>query len=140
LTDPASVLRAGLVPYWCPAPTRQHVDDLQRWIAGSQPYASIEALPEPPGTLRFDVATPTAWTAAVAFGQRHARVDPRCRRAYPLGSVPPCHAAAVLRTHPCDLPRPHPMAPARAHRPRQRRRHSDGHQFGARPMNPRIRV
>jgi hypothetical protein len=114
LIDPGHVVRAGLVPYWCPRPTRTEVDLLQQWIAGSQPFTSIEALPEAPGTVTADLAPPTSWAAAVAFAQRRGVVDPQCRRAYPLGSVPRGHATTVLSGHPYDLPPPPPLNPARA--------------------------
>jgi hypothetical protein len=114
LTDPRHVLRAGLVPYWCPRPSRTEVDLLQQWIAGSQPFTSIDALPEPTGTVASDLAPRTAWTAAVAFAQRRGVVDPLCRRAYPLGSVPRHHATTVLKGHPNDQPRPPSLNPVRA--------------------------
>jgi hypothetical protein len=114
LVDPRHVVRAGLVPYWCPQPTRTEVDLLQQWIAGSQPFTSIEALPEAPGTLTPDLAPPMSWAAAVAFAQRRGVVDPVCRRAYPLGSVPRNRATTVLGGHPFDPPPPPPLNPVRA--------------------------
>jgi hypothetical protein len=109
LTDPWNVVRAGLVPYWCPGTTRTDVDELQEWIAGSQPFSSIDVLPEPPGTLLTDFAPPASWAAAAAFGQRRGVVDPICRRAYPLGHIPHRHAAKVLNDLPYDTPRPKPL-------------------------------
>jgi hypothetical protein len=106
LTDPSQVRRAGLVPYWCPVSSRADVTGLQEWIAGSEPFGDIEAVPEPPGILRDDVAPWAAWAAAVAFGQRSGVVDPQCRRAYPLGRVPHRHVASVLAAHPSDAPVP----------------------------------
>jgi hypothetical protein len=114
LTDPSQVRRAGLVPYWCPGSSRTDVAGVQEWIAGSEPFSDIQALPEPPGTVREDVATWAAWEAAVAFGRRHGVVDPQCRRAYPLGRVPHRHAASVLAGHPYDVPVPPTLTPSHA--------------------------
>lgn len=113
LTDPSHVRRAGLVPYWCPGSSRSDVAGVQEWIAGSEPFSEIQALPEPPGSLREDVATCTAWEAAVAFGRRRG-VDPQCRRAYPLGTMPHRHAATVLAEQPVDVPVPPTLTPSHA--------------------------
>ena len=114
LTDPSHVRRAGLVPYWCPGSSRTEVAGVQEWIAGSEPFSDIQALPEPPGTLRDDVATWASWEAAVAFGRRRGVVDPQCRRAYPLGSVSHRHAVSVLAGQPYDMPVPPTLAPSHA--------------------------
>ncbi|GAA0722942.1 hypothetical protein Drose_09200 [Dactylosporangium roseum] len=104
LIDPWHVIRAGLVPYWCEHPLRSAVRALSWWLAGSEPYTSVEVLPEPPGMPLPTVAHLSEWEAIAAFASRHSLVDRRCARAYPSGMVPAHHATQVLRTHPYDLP------------------------------------
>jgi len=57
LLDPYHVLRSGLVPYWCESSTRPGVDAAALWLAGSEPFTSIDALPEPPGMDAPGIAT-----------------------------------------------------------------------------------
>ncbi|MGW5673347.1 hypothetical protein, partial [Micromonospora sp. NPDC003776] len=49
LLDPWQVVRAGLVPYWCENATRRRVEGVEMWLAGSEPFSSVDVLPEPPG-------------------------------------------------------------------------------------------
>ncbi|GAA2352860.1 hypothetical protein [Dactylosporangium salmoneum] len=104
LLDPWHVVRAGLVPYWCEYPLRSAVRAVSWWLAGSEPFTSIDVLPEPPGVTLPTTAPLAEWEAVAAFGTRHALVDSRCARAYPGGGVPAHHATQVLRTQPHDLP------------------------------------
>ncbi|MER7005079.1 hypothetical protein ABT297_18800 [Dactylosporangium sp. NPDC000555] len=104
LFDPWHVVRAGLVPYWCEHPLRSAVRAVSWWLAGSEPFTSVDVLPEPPGVPLPTTAPLAEWQAVAAFGTRHALVDGRCARAYPSGSVPAHHATQVLRSHPHDLP------------------------------------
>ncbi|MFI5911787.1 hypothetical protein [Dactylosporangium sp. NPDC051541] len=114
LVDPWNVLRAGLVPYWCREPTWDAVQELCWWLAGSEPFTSIEALPEPPGAHRPSTAPLYSWRAAAAFATRRGVVDGRCARRYPTGTVPARHAIKVLRDHPGDLPLLPPLRPGEA--------------------------
>jgi hypothetical protein len=104
LLDAWHVIRAGLVPYWCEHPLRAVVRSLSWWLAGSEPFTSVDVLPEPPGMPLPTVAHLTEWEAVAGFAARHGLVDRRCARAYPSGTVPGHHATQVLRTHPYDLP------------------------------------
>ncbi|GAA1517945.1 hypothetical protein GCM10009827_036260 [Dactylosporangium maewongense] len=104
LLDPWHVLRAGLVPYWCEHPLRSAVRSLSWWLAGSEPFTSVDVFAEPPGMPLPTVARLEEWQAVAAFATRHGLVDRRCARAYPSGVVPGHHATQVLRMHPYDLP------------------------------------
>jgi hypothetical protein len=104
LLDPWHVVRAGLVPYWCEHPLRSAVRAASWWLAGSEPFTSIDVLPEPAG-MPLPTAAPLAeWEAMAAFASRRGLVDARCARAYPSGAVPAHHATQVLRAQPHDLP------------------------------------
>jgi hypothetical protein len=37
------------VPYWCPRPLFGDVEAMEYWLAGSEPYRSIDLLLDPPG-------------------------------------------------------------------------------------------
>jgi hypothetical protein len=104
LIDAWHVVRAGLVPYWCEHPLRAAVRAASWWLAGSEPFTSVDVLPEPPGMPLPTVAQLSEWEAVAGFATRHGLVDLRCARAYPAGTVPPHHATQVLRTQPHDLP------------------------------------
>jgi hypothetical protein len=110
LLDPWQVLRAGLVPYWCPSVRLRHADALQWWLAGEEPYTSIEVLLQPSGgpSLPGELE---CWQGAAAFAGRGGVIEPRCRRAYPHRPLPARHARKVLQQHPCDLPVPPPLDP-----------------------------
>lgn len=104
LIDPWHVLRGGLVPYWCEHPLHATVRAAAWWLAGSEPFTSVDVLPEPPGMPLPTIAPLAEWEGLAGFGTRYARVDARCARAYPSGAIPAHHATQVLRTHPNDLP------------------------------------
>ncbi|MET7398571.1 hypothetical protein ABZS66_34295 [Dactylosporangium sp. NPDC005572] len=104
LLDPWHVLRAGLVPYWTEYPLRSAVRSLTWWLAGSEPFTSVDVFPEPPGMPLPTVAHLSEWEAVAGFATRHGLVDRRCARAYPSGMVPAHHATQALRGHPYDLP------------------------------------
>jgi hypothetical protein len=115
LLDPWQVIRAGLVPYWLPGPSRYAARELHWWLAGSQPFTQIDVLVEPPGGPRDDLATSdlaslTDFSAAAGFARVRGTVDERGAREYPDGHVPPWRAAEVLRRHPYDLPVPPRLA------------------------------
>lgn len=109
LIEPWHVLRAGLVPYWCEYPLHAAAETLQWWLAGSEPYSSIEVFAEPPGLPLPTMAQLSEWEAVASFATRRGAVDRRCARAYPLGAVPAHHTTAVLRGYPYDLPCPPPI-------------------------------
>jgi hypothetical protein len=114
LIDAWQVLRAGLVPYWCRNAERRHVDRLAWWLAGSEAFSTITALPEPPDAAPRDLAPLATWEGLTRFATRYGELDPRCRRAYRAGSLPPGHVSAALRGHPNDLPALSPMTPEQA--------------------------
>lgn len=109
LVDVWQVIQAGLVPYWCADPLRASAAALEWWLAGSQPYAQIEVLIDPPGRPSAAVAQISQWLAAAAFATRRGAVDSLCARQHPRGSVAPAHGTTTLRAHPRDLPAPPPL-------------------------------
>jgi hypothetical protein len=106
LLDPAQVIRAGLVPFWLPAPLHHAVSETAWWLAGSEPFSQIEVLIEPPGTSAPSLASLAQFEAVARFATRQGRVDVATARAYPYGTVSARHASRVLKTHPYDLPAP----------------------------------
>ncbi|GAA3282160.1 hypothetical protein Dvina_09640 [Dactylosporangium vinaceum] len=104
LLDPWHVIRAGLVPYWCEFPLRSAVRAASWWLAGSEPFTSVDVYPSPPGLTLPTTAPAADWDAVAAFATRHGAVDARCARAYPTGTVPPHHTTQALRAQPSDLP------------------------------------
>ncbi|MFI7607723.1 hypothetical protein ACIBTV_21635 [Micromonospora sp. NPDC049366] len=114
LLDPWQVVRAGLVPYWCENATRRSVEGVEWWLAGSEPFTSVDVLPEPPGVRSPALAGLPQWLAVAGFGGRRRALDRTSARGYPVTSVPTRRATEVLRAQPYDLPVPPPMAPAEA--------------------------
>jgi hypothetical protein len=114
LLDPWQVLRAGLVPYWCENATRRRVDGVEWWLAGSEPFSSVDVLPEPPGVRSPALAGLPQWLAVAAFGRRRRALDRGSARGYPVASVPTRRATEVLRNQPYDLPAPPPLTMAEA--------------------------
>ncbi|BCJ62971.1 hypothetical protein [Micromonospora endophytica] len=112
LLDPWQVLRAGLVPYWCENATRRNVEQVEWWLAGSDPFSSVDVLPEPPGVRSPALAGLPQWLAVAGFGRRRRALDRTCARGYPVASVPTRRATEVLRAQPCDLPTPAPLGMA----------------------------
>jgi hypothetical protein len=110
MLDAWHVLRAGLVPYWCPRPLQGDVEALEFWLAGSEPYASIDLLVDPPSRLSPRVVPRDRLSALPRFATERGVVDPACRRNYPLGAVDRRHADRVLSAQPGDLPAPSPLA------------------------------
>ncbi|GAA5183268.1 hypothetical protein GCM10023322_22150 [Rugosimonospora acidiphila] len=106
LIDPAQVVRAGLVPFWLPAPRRHTVAETAWWLAGSEPFTQIEVLIEPPGTSAPTLASLAQFEAVARFATRQGRVDTATARAYPYGTISARHASRVLKAHPYDLPVP----------------------------------
>jgi hypothetical protein len=104
LLDPWHILRAGLVPYWCEAPTRDGVAATELWLAGCRPFSSVDVLPEPPGATWSQVAPMAQWSVLAQFAGRRGAVNPSVARAYPLRAMAPRHATDALRTLPYDLP------------------------------------
>ena len=117
LLDPWQVLRAGLVPYWCENATRRRVEGVEWWLAGSEPFSSVDVLPEPPG-LR---STGAGRTAAVAGGggvrASPAGAGPGRRPGLSgrLGTHPTCHrGVAQPAVRPARSPPPLRVAEALA--------------------------
>jgi hypothetical protein len=106
LFDPWQVVRAGLVPYWCENATRRSVAGAEWWLAGSDPFSSVDVLPEPPGMQSPALAGLPQWLAVAAFGRRRRALDRVAARGYPVTSVPTRRATQVLRGQPYDLPLP----------------------------------
>ncbi|PWU54152.1 hypothetical protein DLE60_30030, partial [Micromonospora globispora] len=109
LLDPWQVVRAGLVPYWCENATRRRVEGVEWWLAGSEPFSSVDVLPEPPGVRSPALAGLPQWLAVAAFGRRRRALDRGSARGYPVTSVPTRRATEVLRNQPYDLPVPPPL-------------------------------
>ncbi|MEU5940105.1 hypothetical protein ABZ807_13110 [Micromonospora sp. NPDC047548] len=109
LLDPWQVVRAGLVPYWCENATRRSVDGVEWWLAGSEPFSSVDVLPESPGMRSPALAGLPQWLAVAAFGRRRRALDRTAARGYPVASVPTRRATEVLRNQPYDLPVPPPL-------------------------------
>ncbi|NLU79660.1 hypothetical protein HCA58_14960 [Micromonospora sp. HNM0581] len=114
LLDPWQVVRAGLVPYWCENATRRSVEQAEWWLAGSEAFASVDVLPEPPGVRSPALAGLPQWLAVAGFGRRRRALDRTSARGYPVTSVPTRRATEVLRTQPYDLPSPAPLAAGEA--------------------------
>jgi hypothetical protein len=108
LLDPWHVLRAGLVPYWCPSARPRHAEQFTWWLAGEQRYSSVEVLLQPPGppALPGEVE---AWQCAAGFASRRGVVESGCLRAYPGRPLSGRHATRVLCQYPSDLPLPAPL-------------------------------
>jgi hypothetical protein len=111
LLDPWHVLRAGLVPYWSAQPARDDVEALEYWLAGSEPFRSVDVLVEPPARISPHFVPRTRLSALGRFGVDHGLVDPTCLRQYPLGALDAGYATKVLRGQPYDLPVPKSLAP-----------------------------
>ncbi|SCL51576.1 hypothetical protein GA0070604_2386 [Micromonospora eburnea] len=114
LLDPWQVIRAGLVPYWCENATRRRVEGVEWWLAGSEPFSSVDVLPEPPGVRSPALAGLPQWLAVAGFGLRRRALDRGVARGYPVASVPTRRATEVLRNQPYDLPVPPPLRMAEA--------------------------
>nr|WP_089016225.1 hypothetical protein [Micromonospora inositola] len=114
LLDPWQVVRAGMVPYWCENATRRRVEGVEWWLAGSEPFSSVDVLPEPPGVRSPALAGLPQWLAVAAFGRRRRSLDRGSARGYPVTSVPTRRATEVLRNQPYDLPVPPPLRVAEA--------------------------
>jgi hypothetical protein len=109
LLDPWQTIRAGLVPYWCETATRAGVGAAELWLAGSQPFSSVDILPEPPGATWSQVAPMAQWSVLAQFAARRGVVNPAVARAYPLRPLAPRYATEALRAQPYDLPAPEPL-------------------------------
>jgi hypothetical protein len=112
LLDPRHVVRVGLVPYWSPRPGHRDVDELEYWLAGSEPFGSIEVLVEATCRHSSQLGPRGRLVGLSRFGTDHGRVDPASLRRYPLGVPDPGHATTVLRGFPYDQPTPPPLAAA----------------------------
>lgn len=110
LLDPHHVGRSALVPYWCETSSDHAVRSAQLWLAGSEPFSSIEALPEPASCGSTPMATLEQWQTLARFAVRRGMIDRHLERAYPTRPLSPSDASGVLRHQPCDLPRP-PVLP-----------------------------
>lgn len=93
LLDPGQVLRAGLVPYWCENATARRIAGVEWWLAGSEPFSSVDVLPEPPGLRSPAYAGLPQWLAVAGFGAAGG----------PWTGAPP--AATRSPRYPPDVPR-----------------------------------
>ncbi|MBQ1071464.1 hypothetical protein KBX39_32545, partial [Micromonospora sp. D75] len=82
--------------------------------AGSEPFSSVDVLPEPPGLRSPAHAGLPQWLAVAGFGRKRRALDRGAARGYPVASVPTRRATEVLRNQPCDLPTPPPLRAAEA--------------------------
>src|SRR5262249_15055452 len=99
--------RAG--PVLVPRPLDADVEALELWLAGSEPFRTIDLLVDPPGRLSPRVV-PRDWLSALPrFATARGLIDPTCRRNYPLGAVSARHVTRVLSELPYDLPPPPPL-------------------------------
>ncbi len=114
LLDPWQVRRAGLVPYWCPRPLDADLEAMEYWLAGSEPYRTVDLLVDPPGRLSPRVVSRDRLSALPRFATARGLLDPTCRRNYPLGAIGPSHATRVLGELPHDLPLPSPLSASAA--------------------------
>ena len=100
LLDPWLVLSAGLVPYWCESAAARAVDGAECWIAGSERFALVDVLPQPPGSVCDAYATPGQWRSSSWFAGRSGLVDREAMRRYPMLPLATGHATTVLRCRP----------------------------------------
>ncbi len=98
LLDPWLVLTAGLVPYWCESASVGAVDGAESWLAGSERFAEVDVLPQPPGTVCDAHAPAAQWRAPSWFAGTTGLVDREAMRRYPMLPLPTSHATAVLRS------------------------------------------
>lgn len=112
LLDPWLVLCAGLVPYWCESAAARAVDGAESWIAGSERFAQIDVLPQPPGTVCDAYARPGQWRSPAWFARRSGLVDREAMRRYPMLPLPTGHATTVLRARPRAAAGPPPLTMA----------------------------
>ncbi|MFC0527469.1 hypothetical protein [Phytohabitans kaempferiae] len=110
LLDPAQVLRAGMVPYWCETPSSRAAMALSWWLAGSTTFSSVDVLVDGFGVPTAATANPSQWNAAAKFGAKRAAVDPAATN-LAMFPLPVRHATAVLRSQAADLPPPPPLTP-----------------------------
>jgi hypothetical protein len=98
LIDPWRVLTSGLVPYWCESAARPAVDAAEWWLAGSDVFATVTVLPEPPGTLCDAHAGPAQWRAIASFSGCRPHFNRLAMSRYPTLPLPASHACDVLRS------------------------------------------
>lgn len=112
LIDPWSSLSAGFVPYWCESASRAAVGAAEWWLAGSRPFDTVTALPQPPGTACDAHAGLREWRSLTTFATGRGHIDPRAVSRYPMLPLPSGHAAAALtrQTGPGLSPDPVPLA------------------------------
>jgi hypothetical protein len=110
LLDPFHVGRSGLVPYWCETASDRAVRAAQLWLAASEPFSCVEALPEPAGSDSTPTATLEQWQTLPRFAVRRGSIDRHLERAYPARTMAPSDATGILRQQPFDMPRP-PVLP-----------------------------
>ena len=106
LLDPYHILRAGLVPYWCEAPTTAALAEAELWLGACEPFATVDLLPEPTGRPWPRLAPFSHWQALAKFASRHGAIDDGLAGSYPLQTTAPRDATEALRRHPYDLPPP----------------------------------
>jgi hypothetical protein len=97
MTDPGQVVDGRIVPYWCESSSRSAAEAAEWWLAGSEPFDSVDVLPDPPGTLHDDTATLRQWRAIARFGRRDGTVDALLAGRYPLLPAAADRATRCLR-------------------------------------------
>ncbi|MEU4621867.1 hypothetical protein AB0G04_18075 [Actinoplanes sp. NPDC023801] len=126
MIDPWQALDAGVVPYWCEAPTRTAADATELWLAGSRPYDRISVLPEPPGTSHDRLASLAHWRSIAAFARHTGGVDNLLAGRYPMFPAPLGHASDFMRQAAVTRRRPEPVSVDEAVRHLARHRTSPG--------------
>ena len=97
LIDPWTVRSAGLVPYWMEGASAAALTGAEAWIAGHEPFAYLDVLPQPPGTVCDAHAGPTQWRVPAWFATVDGRLDREAMRRYPMLPLASSHATAMLR-------------------------------------------
>lgn len=120
LLDPWQAVAGGLVPYWCESAARCDVEAAEWWLAGSETFDEITALPDAPGHAGEPGATLAHWRSLTAFGRRPGAVDRQLAGRYPALPVAAAHAERVLAAAGGSPGTPPPMTVLRVIRGLQR--------------------
>ena len=99
LIDPWAVRHAGLVPYWMEAASAAALTGAEAWIVGHRPFAYVDVLPQPPGTVCDAHAGPSQWRVPAWFATVDGRLDREAMRRYPMLPLASSHATGMLRAH-----------------------------------------
>lgn len=107
LLAPHRALEHGLVPYWCESAAQPTVDAAEWWLAGSEPFERISALPDPPGTTAGAYAGLAQWRSLVNFARYVGSVDRLAAGRYPRLPLPRSSVVRLIRQG-SQLPSPIP--------------------------------